>query len=78
MVGTVAVACSCPRAVCLPVALLSSSRDALSQHDFIWLPLSPAPCASQGINSLARMRTAVKSQVDLEYVLGVGGFDLER
>ena len=41
---------------------------------------SPLPSLphQQTINSLARMRTAVKSQVDLDYVLGVGGFDLER
>eukprot|EP00243_Klebsormidium_subtile_P003435 TRINITY_DN16834_c0_g1_i1.p1 TRINITY_DN16834_c0_g1~~TRINITY_DN16834_c0_g1_i1.p1 ORF type:complete len:510 (+),score=138.52 TRINITY_DN16834_c0_g1_i1:95-1624(+) len=32
----------------------------------------------QSINSMAKVQQAVKGKVDLEYVLGVGGFDLER
>ena len=30
------------------------------------------------INDLARIRRASKANVDLDFVLGVGGFDLER
>lgn len=32
----------------------------------------------QRINGLAQVRKAKKAEVDLDYVLGVGGFDLER
>lgn len=32
----------------------------------------------QLINGLAQVRKAKKAEVDLDYVLGVGGFDLER
>lgn len=32
----------------------------------------------RGINSMAKVQQAVKGKVDLDYVLGVGGFDLER
>jgi hypothetical protein len=32
----------------------------------------------QRINGLAEVRKAKLAEVDLEYVLGVGGFDLER
>lgn len=32
----------------------------------------------RGINAMARMRRAQRGVVDLDYVLGVGGFDLER
>ena len=32
----------------------------------------------QRINGLAQVRKAKLAEVDLDYVLGVGGFDLER
>jgi len=32
----------------------------------------------QRINGIAQVRSAKLAEVDLDYVLGVGGFDLER
>lgn len=32
----------------------------------------------QRINGMAQVRSAKLAEVDLDYVLGVGGFDLER
>lgn len=35
-------------------------------------------CYFQTINSMAHMKRTKYGKVDLDYVLGIGGFDLER
>lgn len=40
--------------------------------------LNPKPVCWQRINTLAQVQQAKLAKVDMDYVLGVGGFDLEK